>query len=133
MDRKIVRFFSAGAFNTLLGFCLFPLIYYSFSSYKNHYVIMLILSQFVCTLNSYLTNKYFVFKTKGNFNHEIPRFLVFHVFYFLIASTVIPFFVETWKINPVLIQITISIVVVLSSYFWYDHVAFLSHRAEQDG
>ena len=128
MEKKIFRFFWIGAFNTALGFALFPIIYYVFFSYRHHYILMLIICQLICILNSYLTNKYFVFKTKGNFSREVPKFILFHIFYFFIISVVIPFFVESWKINPVLMQLCISTMIVLTSYFWYDRFAFLKDR-----
>lgn len=122
---KITLFLIVGLLNTLVGFLLFPCIYFFFSSYQNHYVVMLVVSQILCIINSYLTNKFLVFNTKGNYLSEIPRFFSFHGFYFLITITAIPFCVESFQFSPVVLQLSMSVLVMMLSYLWYNYVTFL--------
>jgi putative flippase GtrA len=74
---------------------------------------------------AYFSNKYFVFRTQGDVVAEMTKFVSFHVAYFFLMLLLVPFFVEYAHFNPMVIQFSISIVVVISSFFWYDKVVFL--------
>jgi len=124
-DKKFRKFILTGAFNTFLGFLLFPAVYLIFSSYRDHYFLMLSICQFVCIANSYLTNKYLVFRTQGNYFMEMMKFSMFHGFYIMVSLISVWFFVEGFKINPVIVQSIVSVANVFTSYLWYNYVTFL--------
>lgn len=129
---KITLFLIVGLLNTLLGFLLFPCIYFFFSSYQKHYVIMLVVSQILCITNAYLTNKFLVFHTRGNYLSEISHFFSFHGLYFLITITLIPLGVESFQLNPVVLQLGMSLFVMMLSYLWYNYFTFTDQIVFRD-
>ena len=53
-----VRFLLTGVLNSLFGLIMFPFFYYFLEEYKLHYLIILTISQFVCIIFAYFTNKF---------------------------------------------------------------------------
>ena len=127
-DMKVIRFFLAGALNTFLGFFLFPFMYYCLSSYRKDYILMLVVSQIICMLFSFFLNKIYVFKSNNKMSLELIKFLFFYGFYFFISVTINPMIVCACGIHPVVIQTFLNILIVLSSYFWYDKINFTSKK-----
>ena len=126
IDKKSLRFLASGAFNTFLGFFLFPILYFLCSSYRIHYVKLLVFCQIICVTSSFLTNKFWVFRSSGNYLAELYKFAAFHFFYFLVTLFVLPFFVTHFSMNPVIAQLFTSTTIVLTSYIWYNKVAFIN-------
>ena len=124
-DTKVLWFLLVGGLNTLLGFGLFPTVYWVMADYRAHYVWMLAICHIINVSCSYFSNKYFVFRTQGRVLTEMTKFVSFHVVYFLFVLLLVPFFVEYAHFNPMVIQFSISVLVVISSFFWYDKVVFL--------
>ena len=127
-DENVVRFLMVGSINTLIGFLAFPFIYWFFSAYRKHYVGMLILSQFICMTISFLTNKIFVFKSKNKISHEVFKFSLFHGICFLINININPFIVNTFGLHPVIVQTGLNVLIVVTTYFWYEKIVFPSNH-----
>jgi putative flippase GtrA len=121
-----VRFLFAGALNTAIGLGVFPLLYFTLASYRLHYIVILCLSQMICILFAYITNKFLVFKTKGNYVAEFLKFITFHLSYFLVNLAALPILVEVVNINPVIAQLFFATMVIVSSYFWHSRITFIS-------
>lgn len=118
-----VRFLVAGILNTIFGLSTYPLFYY-FLNTKLHYLVILFLVQTLNLLFSFITNKFYVFRTSGNYKQEIPKFLMFHYSYILINILALPFLVEFLSIGPVVAQTSFALVVIVLSYFWQSKVTF---------
>lgn len=118
------KFLVAGGINTLFGLGLFPLVYILFKSYNFHYLIILCISQSICIIFSYMTNKFFVFQTKGNYLNEFFKFSSFYVIYFLLNLFTLPIMVELLKMGPILSQALFSILIIVSSFFWHSKLSF---------
>lgn len=119
-----IRFLFAGIFNTLVGLATYPILYFALSSYELHYLKILALSQIVCVCIAFITNKFLVFRTRGNFMTEFIKFIVFHLTYFFINLISLPVLVEFFNFNPVTGQVLFAIVVIISSYFWHSKITF---------
>ena len=119
-----VRFLITGVLNSLFGLIMFPLFYYLLEEYKFHYLIILTISQFVCIIFAYFTNKFLVFKTKGNYASEFLKFISFHLSHFLVNLLALPVLVEFFKLEPVIAQIFFAMMVIISSYFWQSRITF---------
>ena len=122
-DKKILFLF-VGALNTLLAFVLFPLAYFFFRDYREHYLLLLAFCQIPCICFSFLTNKYWVFKSKGNVKFEFYKFIIFHLFNFGFSIFLNPIIVNKLKVNPIISQSIINLIIVGISYFWYDKLTF---------
>ena len=122
-DTKI-RFLITGIINSSFGLLMFPFFYYLLEEYKFHYLLILTISQFICIFFAYFTNKFLVFKTKGNYVPEFLKFISFHLSHFLVNLLVLPILVEFFKLEPVIAQIFFAIMVIISSYFWQSRITF---------
>ena len=123
-----VRFLFAGALNTAIGLAVFPILYFSTAPLKLHYLVILVISQILCVAFSYLTNKFLVFRTSGNYLNEFGKFLSFHLFYFLANLAALPALVELWGLDPVWAQTLFAVLVIITSYFWHSRFTFSSFK-----
>lgn len=119
-----IRFLFIGGINTIIGILFFPCIYYLLPFMHNHYLILMILSQFFCITFSYLTNKCFVFRTKEKNFVEYLRFTLFYNIVFAVNLLILPFLVSRYHFNPAKIQLLINIFIAITSYFWHKHISF---------
>ena len=114
----------AGGLNTIVGLSIYPLFYIFLEPLGFGYIQVLLFSQMFCITFSFFTNKYFVFKTKGNVKEEYLRFFAFYGFYLLLNLLCLPFLVEVIQITPILAQTLFSFAIIVSSYFWHNLVTF---------
>lgn len=128
IEPKVIRFLLVGGFNAFLGLTLFPTIYWTFPAYRSNYLWMMAACHIACVFNSYMTNKYLVFRTQGYNSAEIGKFVFFHFSYFLVALIVVPILVKVTHINPVIFQFSLSVLVIICSFFWYDKIVFLAKK-----
>lgn len=122
--QKKVRFLMAGGFNTIIGLSVYPALYILLSKFGFGYIEILIPAQIIAITFSFVTNKYFVFKTIGNLKAEYLKFIVFHGIYFFLNLIFLPFFVEIFGMSPILSQIIFSIFVIMLSYSWHTYITF---------
>jgi putative flippase GtrA len=120
-----VRYIIVGAWNTIFSYAAFVLLYF-YTNHWLHYMGILVLSQIVGLTNAYITYKYFVFKTKGNFIREYLRFYVVYGTTFIVNLVLIAFFVEVLGFNPIVSQGVIAIIVVAMAYFGHSRFSFKS-------
>jgi len=120
-----VRFLLAGALNTAIGLAAYPTLYFFTEPLKFHYLSILTISQVACIAFSFLTNKFLVFRTSGNYLRESGKFMTFHLFYFLINLAALPALVEFAGMKPVWAQTLFAVLVIVTSYFWHSRVTFL--------
>ena len=123
-----IRFLIAGAFNTTIGLALFPAIYFLAAPMKLHYLVILTISQVLCISFAFLTSKFLVFRTSGNYLRETGKFLTFHLTYFLVNLAALPALVEFLGMNPVLAQTLFAVLVIVTSYFWHSRITFSSSK-----
>ena len=123
-----VRFLLAGAFNTAIGLAVFPALYFLAAPLKLHYLTILVISQLVCVTVAFLSNKFLVFRTTGNYLRESGKFLTFHLSYFLVNLAALPALVEFAGLNPVWGQTLFAVLVIVTSYFWHSRITFSSTK-----
>lgn len=123
-----VRFLLAGALNTVIGLAVYPALYFLAAPLKLHYLIILAISQVLCVSFAFLTSKFLVFRTSGNYLRESGKFLTFHLAYFLVNLAALPALVEFAGMNPVLAQTLFAVLVIVTSYFWHSRITFSSTK-----
>lgn len=121
-----VRFLLAGALNTAIGLAVYPALYFLAAPLKLHYLIILAISQVLCVTFAFLTSKFLVFRTSGNYLRESGKFLTFHLSYFLVNLAALPALVELVGMNPVWAQTLFAVLVIVTSYFWHSRITFSS-------
>jgi putative flippase GtrA len=118
------RFLLTGALNTAIGLAVYPILFILLASFNVHYVVILALSQAICISFAYLTNKFLVFKTEGNYLRETGKFLTFHLGYFLLNLVALPVLVEVVGLSPIWGQTLFAVLVIVTSYFWHSRITF---------
>jgi putative flippase GtrA len=129
-ERK-VRFLFAGMLNTMFGLAAYPALYFLLGPLRLHYMAVLGIAQIACVTFSYLTNKFLVFRTAGNYLNEGGKFALFHLFYFAVNLVALPFLVEIVGMPPVWGQTLFAIAVIVTSYFWHSNITFASARTDE--
>lgn len=124
-----VRFLLAGALNTVIGLAVYPALYFLAAPLKLHYMTILAISQVMCVAFAFLTSKFLVFRTSGNYLRESGKFATFHVSYFLVNLAALPALVEFAGMNPVWAQMLFAVLVIVTSYFWHSRITFSSTKA----
>lgn len=119
-----IRFLLAGALNTTIGLAVYPALYFLMAPLRLHYLAILTISQVVCISFAYLTNKFLVFRTSGNYLRESGKFITFHLSYFLVNLVALPGLVELAGMNPVWAQTLFAVLVIVTSYFWHSRITF---------
>jgi putative flippase GtrA len=122
--KKKFRFLMAGIVNTSVGLAMYPFLYLVLEPMGVGYVAVLVIAQVICITFSFWTNKYFVFKSKGDLRSEYIKFFSFHGLYFLINLIALPALVELVELNPMIAQAIFSIFIIVTSYFWHNAVTF---------
>lgn len=123
-----VRFLLAGALNTAIGLAVYPALYFLAAPLRLHYLTILVISQVVCVTVAFLTNKFLVFRTSGNYLRESGKFVLFHLSYFLVNLAALPALVEFAGMNPVWAQTLFAVLVIVTSYFWHSRITFSSTK-----
>ena len=144
-----IRFLLTGILNTGFGLGAYPALYYLLANEKipemvlmvmqklpylnivmtiPYYLIILTISQIVCIMFAFLTNKFLVFRTQGNYGKEFIKFVIFHFSYFLINLAALPVLVVSVGLNPVIAQTSFAVMVVVSSYFWHSRITFSTKK-----
>ena len=86
------------------------------------YRIALTASLFITIVVSYLLNKYFAFKTKGNYKKELPRFLTINAIQFVVLFTGLFILVEAVGLAENMAGLFLPIISLVVSYighrFW---------------
>lgn len=118
-----VRFVLVGGFNTIFGFSFFALLY-SFLYKDTHYLIILILSNFVSIMVAFFMLKFFVFKTKCNYLGELFRCFITYLTIFFLNSGLLYLLVDLFNQHVIISQFFITIAIVILSYMGHKHFSF---------
>ena len=125
IEEKKLRFLIIGGVNTLFGISIFPILYYLLENFHIHYLIILFIGHLIAINFSYFSNKFLVFKTKGNFINEYPRFFFYQILVFLLNLGPFAALVEIAGIHPVIVQVILTCLMILISYIWYNRYTFI--------
>lgn len=123
-ERLLSRFLMVGLMNTIFGYISYPVIYLSLDTLNLHYLFILVIAQSICISFSYISNKFLVFKTRGNIHKEVAHFSLFHVGHLGLNYVFLLLVVGYLEIHPILAQVSYATVVVCTSFIWYKHVVF---------
>ncbi|MFG1423682.1 GtrA family protein [Roseixanthobacter liquoris] len=118
-----IRFLFAGGLNTAFGLAIFPALIWALGD-SSHYMIALVVAQILSISFAYMTNKIFVFRTKGNVLREFGRFIGYHAISFWVILGVFPILVEIGKIPPIYAQAGLILGMIATSYLWHSRISF---------
>ena len=125
----VIRYLLAGGYNTVFGFAVFAGLFLVFEN-QVHYIFIAIVSQIIGITNSFLTYRYFVFKSTGNIIHEYLRIYVVYGVSFVLGILLLALLVEIAGLHPILANLFVIIITVIVSYFGNSRFTFKQKPGE---
>jgi putative flippase GtrA len=122
-DNKGVRFLIAGIFNTGFSYFCGLFLYYSLKS-SFHLLLILLITYVITITSSFITYKFFVFKTKGFWLSEYLRFYVLYGAISFFSILFLWFMVSFLLIKFWIAQSCLVLVVAFLSYIGNREFAF---------
>ena len=119
-----IRFVVVGMWNTLFSFAMFAGLLYWLGD--SNYREVFIASAIVSVLQSYITQKVFVWRSKEATKVELPRFILVYLISGSLNYLLLQVLVEVFDSSPLLGQLTISAGIVLISFVIHKRWTFAS-------
>lgn len=123
MDLK-VRFVMVGMWNTFFSFVMFAGLLYGLGD--THYREVFIASAIISVLQSYVTQKVFVWKSKEATRVELPKFILVYLISGSLNYLLLQILVEIFDASPILGQLAITAGIVLISFVIHKRWTFTS-------
>ena len=118
-----IKFVLVGGYNSLFGYLTFCFLQILLMS-KMHYLLILTIGHFISVLNSFLSFKFLVFHSKGNFLQEYLRVNLVYIGY-LIANALLLFILkDIIGINIFISQLFCVITLAILVYFGHKYFSF---------
>lgn len=117
------RFLVVGAYNTAIGFLLFPLLYLLLRRHLHHAVI-LVITHVIAVTNAFITHRRLAFRADGSW---FPQFLRFNAGYLGSLGIGLAGFwllVDRARWSPLVAQPLLMTVTIALSYLWHSRVSF---------
>jgi putative flippase GtrA len=121
--RRPVRYIAAGGVNTLMSYVIGACCLYLLLG-RVHYIFIMAVSAIACVTFSYVNYKVTVFRTKGNFFREYPRFYVVYAVPIGVSFLLFPPFYRVLGLNPYLSQAVVTAITVVASYRGHKRFSF---------
>lgn len=126
-----LRYLVVGCWNTAFAYALFVALHRGVPSL--HYMVVLVMTQVIGTLNAFITHRYFVFRVRGQLIVDLARFSLVYVGVFAFNLAALPLLVEGAGVDPVVVQGGILVMAVASSYLGHKHFSFRRSPKEVAG
>lgn len=117
-----LRFLLVGGYNTVFSYLLYILFLYLLNNDSPQ--IALILSFLISSLNSYLTQKFFVFNTRGHYLKEYLRCVETWGIAYLFNVGLLWICIHYLKLNAYIAQIPVLILISIINYILLKYFAF---------
>ncbi|MBR4927524.1 MAG: GtrA family protein [Alphaproteobacteria bacterium] len=117
-----LRFLLVGGYNTVFSYVLFAGLLWLMN--EQHEQLALVLSFTLSSVNSFLTQKIYVFATVGGWKSEFLKCLTTWGISYLINATVLWVLVDYLRVNPYIAQAYAVIFLTVFSWIMLKHFAF---------
>lgn len=117
-----IRYLLVGGYNTVVAYMLYALILYISGGTREQ--VALALSFLLSTINSYWTQKIFVFATRGNIKKEYVKCLLTWEISYVLNVILLAVFVGEMELNPYAAQMLAVIILTINSWLMLKHFAF---------
>ena len=127
-----LRFLLVGGFNTLFAYCLFSALYWLFTTFNYWEFDKIFISncalflQYCITINlSFITMRYYVFQSHGNWKTELLKAWSVYIMLYLINAPTISFLI--WLgIHPLVAQALYLIFSTVTTFILHKYYSFRS-------
>ena len=117
-----LRFLLIGGWNTLFGFMTYTIFLYSFP--KDLYTLALVFSSLIAGLQSYFTQRTFVWKTPDSKSGQLFRFAIVLTVQFLSNLGLLYLSVEIFHFDELVSQYVIGLVIITFTFLIHKHWTF---------
>ena len=118
-----VRYVVVGAWNTLVGYCIF-LVFYLLLSPSWHYLVIALLSHMLAVLNALITYRRFVFRSSAPRWPEYLRFNLSSGVVVALQMASLAMLVGGFGLHPLLAQAVTVVLSVTVGYVVHKHYSF---------
>jgi putative flippase GtrA len=125
--KKKARYLIAGSFNTISGYTISIGLYLLMQPYL-HIVLIGIVTNIITVTLSFLTYKYFVFKTNGNWTKEYIRSYSVYGVSIILGIFLIWILVDFVKVSFWIAQGVVLFMTALFSYFGHKNYTFTGNK-----
>jgi putative flippase GtrA len=128
MKKEIISYLFFGVLTTIVNFAAYLLLT---DILIVHYTIATVASWFIAVLFAFITNKIYVFKSKGSMQSmakELTSFIFFRVLSLGIDLGLMIIFVSALKFDDLTSKIAVNIVIVIINYVLSKFVIFTKHN-----
>lgn len=117
-----LRFLLVGGYNTVVSYFIYVVCLYV--SEGNYPQVSLFLSFLISSVNSYVTQKFYVFNTRGNYVREYILCLASWGVSYIANAGLLLMFTSFFSMNPYVAQIFCLIIVAVLNYILLKYIAF---------
>jgi putative flippase GtrA len=118
------RYLLVGIWNTLVGYSLFT--FFVFLLPLSQYLLALTLSTALAGMNSYITQRLFVWQSGQKMGQEIIRFSLIFIGQFLVNVALLYVLVEIFGYHPLWTQYLLGAAIIISTYYLNKNWTFKS-------
>ena len=122
-----LRYLAIGAWNTFAGYLIFAGLYLVIGA-RIGYMLTALLSHVLAVIQSFVTQRQFVFRSQGVWWVEYTRFNITHSGSLLIGLMLLPVLIEMFDFQPLVAQAIATVLTVFLSYFLHKNFTFLKPR-----
>ena len=115
-----IRFLLVGGYNTVFSYALYALFVYIGMGAQ----VALLLSFAISSINSYVTQKIYVFATKGNYLTEYTKCLCTWAGSYVINAILLFIFMQAMGLNAYIAELIVLILLTIYSYVALKYFAF---------
>lgn len=121
------RYLMIGGWNTLVGYGIFAGLYLLLGRWTG-YVVTALLCHIIAVTQSFVTQRWLVFRSAGHWTHEYLRFHIAHLATLIIGLGCLGGLVEFFGTPPLIAQAIVTLAIAIFSYFAHRHFTFRQHR-----
>lgn len=114
------KFVIVGLINTVLGYGLFTLFLYL----GVFYLAAMSIAHIIATINSYILNRKFTFRSKEKIKGEFFRFIGVYLLMFAVNFALLYIAVDILRIRPQISQLVILVTIVIISFLGQKYFTF---------
>ena len=114
---RLLRFVLVGGWNAFLSLALFYVLVFSLGN--SWYQKALLITFIASTLNSYFMQKFFVWQRVDSSLVEFGHFFIVCAFQYFMNALILFFLVKYLNYSPKVIQLPLSFLIAILSYFYF--------------
>lgn len=122
-----LRYLIIGGWNTIVGYTIFAGIYLLIGQHVS-YMLIAVISHIAAVSQSYITQRWVVFRSTQHWRTEYLRFHIAHLGSLTMGLITLPLLIELFKVPPLIAQALITALTVVASYFVHRHFTFKQAR-----